>query len=90
MKGKENRHQFVTTSPESLIFGHGNYACPGRFFASNEIKVVLIELLISWISGWLDDVEGRGGEEKRPENWISDLAVTPNALAEIEFSRRRV
>lgn len=52
--------------------------------------MVLIELLISWISGWLDDVEGRGGEEKRPENWISDLAVTPNALAEIEFSRRRV
>ena len=48
MTGSENRWQFVTTSPEHLIFGHGKHACPGRFFASNEIKVALTHLLMMY------------------------------------------
>lgn len=35
------RNQFVTTGPQNLGLGHGQYACSGRFLASNEIKVVL-------------------------------------------------
>lgn len=113
MEGKENKHQFVTTSPDSLNFGHGNRAvsgpfsfsckvgfmgphvliglgqCPGRFFASNEIKVVLIELLKSWDFRLKGDVEEKGGEEKRPESWVRDFSVTPNMVAEIEFRRRK-
>ncbi|KAM0323048.1 hypothetical protein ACHAQA_009147 [Verticillium albo-atrum] len=46
--GSENRWQFVTTSPEHLIFGHGKHACPGRFFASNEIKIVISHLLMMY------------------------------------------
>lgn len=46
--GKENSSQFVTTGPEHLGFGHGAHACPGRFFASNEIKVALVELLSNY------------------------------------------
>ena len=88
MEGKENRHQFVTTSPDSLVFGHGNHACPGRFFASNEIKVVMIELLRSWEFRLKGDVEGVGGEEKRPKSRESELTITPNMGAEIEFRRR--
>lgn len=34
MPGKENKQLFVTVSPESLTFGYGNHACPGRFFAA--------------------------------------------------------
>jgi len=30
--GKENIGQFVSTSVNHLGFGHGNHACPGRFF----------------------------------------------------------
>jgi hypothetical protein len=113
MEGKENKHQFVTTSPDSLNFGHGNHAvsrpfsfsnkegsmgphvliglrqCPGRFFASNEIKVVLIELLRSWDFRLKGDVEEKGGEEKRPESLVRDFSVTPNMVAEIEFRRRK-
>lgn len=89
MEGKENRHQFVTVSPDSLIFGYGNHACPGRFFASNEIKIVLIELLRSWDFRLKGDIEGTGGKEKRPENWIMGMSCVPNQCAEIEFRRRR-
>ncbi|EAQ85378.1 hypothetical protein CHGG_09392 [Chaetomium globosum CBS 148.51] len=46
--GQENAAQLVTTSPEHLGFGHGKHACPGRFFASNEAKVVLVHLLLKY------------------------------------------
>ena len=89
MRGKENKHQFVTTAPDSLNFGHGNHACPGRFFASNEIKIVMIELLRTWDFRLKGDVELVGGEDRRPESIIHELAVTPNISAEIEFRRRK-
>tara|TARA_R110002003_G_scaffold1993_7_gene23832 strand:- start:2399 stop:3178 length:780 start_codon:yes stop_codon:yes gene_type:complete len=40
--------QFVSTEPDYLPFGHGKHACPGRFFASNEIKVLLCHLLLGY------------------------------------------
>ncbi|KAF9637983.1 putative cytochrome p450 protein [Lasiodiplodia theobromae] len=46
--GQENRWQFVTTSAEHLGFGHGQHACPGRFFASNEIKIAIAHLLLKY------------------------------------------
>ncbi|KAF4633486.1 hypothetical protein G7Y89_g4629 [Cudoniella acicularis] len=89
MPGKENKHQFVTTSPDSLNFGYGNHACPGRFFAGNEIKVILIELLRNWDIRLKGDTEGKGGEDKRPENIVQEFSVMPNMVAEIEFRRRK-
>ena len=46
--GKEHASQFVSTSPEYLSFGHGLHACPGRFFASNEIKIILCHILLKY------------------------------------------
>lgn len=46
--GHENKHQLVMTSKEHMGFGHGVHACPGRFFASNEIKVLLVHLLMKY------------------------------------------
>ncbi|GME28683.1 putative cytochrome p450 protein [Neofusicoccum parvum] len=46
--GQENKWQFVTTSPEMFAFGHGMHACPGRFFASNEVKIAIGHLLLSY------------------------------------------
>lgn len=43
-----NKAQLVTTSPDHLAFGHGLHACPGRFFASNEVKVALCHLLLKY------------------------------------------
>lgn len=65
-----------------MSFGHGNHACPGRFFAGVEIKVVMLELLRGW------DIRLVGGE--RPENWYNDTSIMPNPLAEVEFKRRKI
>ena len=43
----ENIH-FVSTSSSILGFGHGQYACPGRFFASMELKVFLCHFLMKY------------------------------------------
>lgn len=43
--GKEHSSQFVTATMESLGFGIGSHACPGRFFASSKIKLLLAHIL---------------------------------------------
>lgn len=50
------KHQFVTLSKDVMGFGYGPHACPGRFFASNEIKIIFINILRRY------DIETRDGE----------------------------
>ena len=40
--------QFVSISPQALGFGLGDLACPGRFFATNELKIILSHLLLKY------------------------------------------
>ena|SRR5579862_5455205 len=90
MEGKDNGHQFVTASPDSLNFGYGNRACPGRFFASMEMKAVLVELLRHWDFRLKGDVEGVGGVDKRPRHVYGELSILANPMAEIEVRRKKV
>ena len=43
-----SKWHFVTTSPKHMGFGYGRHACPGRFFATNEMKTILTHLLIKY------------------------------------------
>jgi cytochrome P450 len=38
----------VSASPEHIGFGLGRHACPGRFFAANEVKIVLSHMLLKY------------------------------------------
>lgn len=42
------QNQFVSVSQNSLTFGYGRHACPGRFFAANEIKMILANALLRY------------------------------------------
>jgi cytochrome P450 len=42
------RNQFVTTNETNLGFGYGRHACPGRFFAANEIKMILARMVLEY------------------------------------------
>lgn len=46
--GQENSWQFATTTPSHFFFGYGTHACPGRFFAVNEIKIALCYFLLKY------------------------------------------
>jgi cytochrome P450 len=52
--GQTNAWGHVTTSASHMGFGHGQHACPGRFFASNEIKVALCHILLKYDLDLLD------------------------------------
>lgn len=44
----EKGYQFVTPGPEYMPFGYGKHACPGRFLASNELKIALCHLVMKY------------------------------------------
>ncbi|RAL14686.1 cytochrome P450 [Aspergillus homomorphus CBS 101889] len=46
--GNHRNSQAVTPTPEHLVWGLGKYACPGRFFAVAEIKIILLHILLDY------------------------------------------
>ncbi|KAM5449476.1 putative ent-kaurene monooxygenase [Microsporum audouinii] len=78
-----NRFQFAMTDSKNLHFGHGRYACPGRFFASNEIKMVIAELLLRYEFKY---PEGQG----RPRTLSADENLYPDPSARVLMRRREV
>ncbi|KAI0800568.1 cytochrome P450 [Fomes fomentarius] len=80
-EGEGTKHQFANTSMNYIPFGHGKHACPGRFFAANELKAVVCYLLINY------DLKLVG--DKRPENRTLGYHNMPNPSGEMMFRRRR-
>ncbi|QDS74724.1 hypothetical protein FKW77_000811 [Venturia effusa] len=75
-----NKYQFVTTSMDHLGFGHGKHACPGRFFASNEIKIMICHLLMKY--------DWRFKDNKRPANVRIFNETILDPKAEIQYKSR--
>ena len=64
----------------SLVFGHGLFVCPGRFFAANELKLLMAYLVREY------DIEQL---PKRPENkWMGSLLLPP-VKSTIHVRRRK-
>jgi len=80
--GANIKHQFVSTSPEYVPFGHGIHACPGRFFAVNELKVMMAYTLLNY------DLKFESGQ-RRPENSSRWHSVLP-ARKDVLFRKRQV
>lgn len=75
------KHQAVNTSKEYLTFGLGKHACPGRFFAVNELKSMMAYIVMHY------DVKMKE-EGVRPANFIKGLSVFPNPMAMVLFRKR--
>lgn len=43
-----DQYQYSSTDSEHIHFGHGRYACPGRFVASTEMKIILSRILLNY------------------------------------------
>ncbi|KZV74005.1 cytochrome P450 [Peniophora sp. CONT] len=57
-EGEGTKHQMVATSTEFINFGHGRHACPGRFFAANELKCLLAHIVIDYDVAFEDESVG--------------------------------
>jgi ent-kaurene oxidase len=74
-KEAANKFQFARTSPtDSMYFGHGRHDCPGRFFASNEIKTILAYLIRKY------DIKAAPDSETRPSGikFATSMSANPN------------
>lgn len=60
--------QLVSTGALSLSWGYGHHACPGRFFAANEIKILAGKILLQYDIGLPDGVT-----ERYPDMTFGDL-----------------
>ena len=78
--GQGHLHQFSTTQEKVLNFGHGANSCPGRFFASLEIKIILVRLIMDY--EWMLP-KGQG----RPANLKAHEFIFPNPNSEILVRR---
>lgn len=63
------RHQFTSVNSHSTNFGFGRMACPGRFFADNEIKLIVAYLLMHY------DFKLPSGQTERYKNIEMGVAV---------------
>ena len=82
-KGAEdaNRWQLTSIGDAHMNFGVGRHACPGRFFAAVEAKMILAHLLLRY------DIRLKEGEG-RPKPMMFMMTKSPNQDAEILFRRR--
>ncbi|RLL97466.1 hypothetical protein CFD26_105355 [Aspergillus turcosus] len=78
--GVETWTQFVSTGPKHLGFGFGQYACPGRFFAADAIKVFMCHVLLKYDFRLVGD--------SRPEPSTAGFSLMANATASIAIRRR--
>ncbi|KAF7532112.1 hypothetical protein G7054_g8246 [Neopestalotiopsis clavispora] len=75
------RMSFAATSNDYLAFGNGRQACPGRFFAAAELKLMLAYILLHYDFEILAERPG--------DTWVGILRV-PSPSAKIRVKRRKV
>ncbi|KAJ9612674.1 hypothetical protein H2204_015015 [Knufia peltigerae] len=74
--GNELKYQHTTTGVDNINFGHGIWACPGRHFASSQMKVVLAHLLQHY------DIKLEDGKEKSRQQHFG-LAIVPDTGSKV-------
>lgn len=77
------QYQFVSVTKENTTFGFGKHACPGRFFAANEIKLIVARMLLDFDVRFPEDVS-----EKYPNFYAGSVCV-PSPVGVVEFRRIR-
>ncbi|KAK3068494.1 hypothetical protein LTS18_000643 [Coniosporium uncinatum] len=62
-----------------MAFSHGRHACPGRFFAANQLKLLLAQIVLGYDIQPIDE---------RPQNpWLNN-SIGPPMWAKLRIRRR--
>ena len=82
----DSQCHLVSTGPASLGFGHGSHACPGRFFAANELKIALSHLLVKY--DW--DIDTADASDGKADIGAEEIGFTANVnqTAKVRFRKR--
>ncbi|PSR87239.1 ent-kaurene oxidase [Coniella lustricola] len=77
-------NQLVSVSSVALNFGYGRHACPGRFFAANEIKMIVGRAVLDY------DFKLPDGETQRYKNFELAGACIPDPTKNLMFKRATI
>ena len=75
--------QLPTSTLYTMTFGYGRHACPGRFFAGQEMKLLMAYFLKNY------DLKFENGEGERPKNFWFGMGNVPNGNARVLMKRRK-
>ncbi|KIK81320.1 hypothetical protein PAXRUDRAFT_15298 [Paxillus rubicundulus Ve08.2h10] len=75
------KHSYVSNTPQYLAFGHGKHACPGRFFAANELKFMLAHIVLSY------DIKLEDADT-RPQSLHIGINIVAHPTAKVMFRKR--
>jgi cytochrome P450 len=76
---EQDTRSLVSASPEFLAWGLGRHACPGRFFAAAEMKLILADILLNY------DVHQV--KIRPPPQWLGTNHIPPTCTVKV---KRRV
>ncbi|KAK7058630.1 hypothetical protein VNI00_002266 [Paramarasmius palmivorus] len=79
--GDNLKYQMVTPGDNYLSFGAGKHACPGRFFAVNELKALVSHTLLNY------DIKFDEGDKSKVQEFAGRMSADPNTHIMI---RRRI
>lgn len=72
-----------SSSPEHYVFGLGKSICPGRFFASNEVKIAIARIILNY------DLRAKAKDDSRRIVGVGFMLFSvPGVPLEIEIKRR--
>lgn len=80
---KPPENDYAGIEPGNLTWGHGRFSCPGRWFASVMIKLLLATFLLEY------DFELTGNPDERPQNMVFDVRVLPDMKQKISLKTRQ-
>jgi cytochrome P450 len=73
------KFHFASVSDDSLNFGAGFHACPGRFLAQEAIKLIFVHMLTNY------DFKYSEEGQRRPADSPDNLLMLPNFATPIMF-----
>jgi ent-kaurene oxidase len=74
-----HKFHFASVSEESMNFWAGRHACPGRFFAQETLKLILIHLLTHY------EIKHADETKETPRIMSNKLFRSPNPALPIQF-----
>lgn len=77
--GNKEQYSFSHATKENLVWGYGAHVCPGRYFANNEIKLILARMLLQY------DIRMPGGSNEVMKPQRAGMGFTPDLKKPIEF-----
>ncbi|KAK7442710.1 hypothetical protein VKT23_015956 [Stygiomarasmius scandens] len=77
------KHQMTTPNSDYFFFGTGKHACPGRFFAANELKTLVAHTLLNY------DIKLENNATTVPASVWLIRDISPDASIKVMFRKRR-